>query len=162
MKRYYLLMAISMMLALPVSLLAENDCDAISLKKGIQTQLDLLDEEPVGALLGILELAITGLHECSVDQYSFSGLPGAQPVLGPLSLSESYYIFTMTTDGSAKVEGVALDGCGKELGGAIYNVSASQAIHGAENLVKVASECISYLEISKITSAWTLTIEKLR
>lgn len=163
MKRSYLLLAISIILILPVSPLhAENECGASSLNEDIQAQLAGLDEDPIGAFREIIALALGGLRDCSEHEDSFSGLPGAQPVLGPLKVSEGYYIVTMTTEGSAKIESVALEGCGKELDGVIHSFSASQATHGAQNLVEAASDCIFYLELSQITAPWALTIEKVR
>lgn len=141
---------------------AEETCDTTAIQTGIQAQLDLLAEDPVSALKAILELAIAGFHDCSDDAYTFSGLEGAQPVLGPLAISEGLHIITMITEGSAKIDGVALEGCGKDLDGVIHNFSSGQAIRGAANLIEAQGDCVFYLELSKITNPWTLTIDKLR
>ena len=162
MKRIIAYTLVAMLLAAASSLQAEGECDTDSLGESIHAQLGLLDEDPIGAFTRIIELALAGLHSCSDDHYTFNNNQGAQPVLGPLSLSEGYYVITMTTEGTARVEGIALEGCGKDLDGTIHNLSATQAIRGAENLVEVESDCTFYLELSKITAPWELTIEKVR
>ncbi len=141
---------------------AQEACDTTAIQTGIQAQLDVLAEDPVNALTTILDLATAGFHDCSDDAYIFSGSEGAQPVLGPLAISEGLHLITMTTEGSARVEGVAVDDCGKELDGVIHNFSSGQAIRGATNLVEAQGDCVVYLELSKITNPWTLTIDKLR
>ncbi len=141
---------------------AEGACEVADIRAGIEAQLDLLDEEPVKALVGIVNLALDGFHDCSDDNYSFSGTYGAQPVLGPLALSPGFYIMAMTTDSAARVEGVALEGCGKDVNGALLSFTAGQAIRGAENLFQVEEECTLYLEISKINAPWTLSIDRIR
>lgn len=162
MKRRYLLFAIGITLIFPILLQAEGACDTAQLKQGIQAQLAAIDEDPIGAIRAIISLATGALFDCSEDPYSVSNAEGAQPVLGPLALSEGFYVVTMVTEGSARVEGVALEGCGKELDGTIHSFSATQAIRGAQNLIDVTSDCVFYLEISKITAPWTLTIEQVK
>lgn len=141
---------------------AEQTCNAGAIRKGIEAQLDMLDEEPVKALVGIMNLALAGFVNCSEDAYSFSGTRGAQPVLGPMALSPGFYILAMTTDGAARVQGVALEGCGKDVNGTLHSFSAGEAFRGAENLFQVEEECILYLELSKISAPWTLSIDKIR
>ncbi len=140
---------------------AQVACDTTAIQTGIQAQLDMLAEEPVSALHAIFDLTIDGIFDCSDGAYAFSAAEGAQPVLGPLALSEGLHLITMTTEGSARVEGVALEDCGKELDGVIHNFSSGQAIRGATNLVEVQGDCLVYLELSKLTNPWTLTIDKL-
>ena len=160
MRRLLFLITAAAVLLLPASLQAVDGCDAAKLKEDIQAELDALEENPVGAILSIISLATGGLIDCSEDHHSFSDIAGAQPVLGPLSVSEGLYIITMTTEGSARIDGKALDGCGKDLGGVIHNFSVGQGIRGAANLVETESDCVFYLELSKITAPWTLTVEK--
>ncbi|MCY4145089.1 MAG: hypothetical protein OXE95_02755 [Chloroflexi bacterium] len=140
---------------------AEEACDTAEIQADIQAQLDLLDENPVSALINVIDLALAGFHDCSGEVYEFSDREGAQPVLGPLALSEGLHIVTMTTAGSARIDGVAIKGCGKELDGVIHNFSSGQAIRGAASLVEVLDDCIVYLELSKLTNPWILTIDKL-
>ncbi len=163
MKRSYLLLALSIILLLPVLLLqAETECDVSRLKADIQAQLTALDEDAIGAIRQIISLAVRGLHDCSEETQSFSGRKGAQPVLGPLALAEGLHVVTMTTEGSARIDSVAVEGCGKDLDSVVQNFSVGQGIRGAANLVEVESDCVFYLEFSKITADWTLTIEKVR
>ena len=160
MRRLFCLIAVAVACSLPVSLQAVDDCDTAKLKEDIQAELDTLEENPIDAIRTIISLAIGGLSDCSADRHSYSGSAGAQPVLGPLAVSEELHIITMTTEGSARVEGVALEGCGKDLDGVIHNFSVGQGIRGAANLVEAESDCVFYLELSKITAPWTLTIEE--
>jgi len=160
MKRLFCFIAAALFVSLSISLQAEAACDAAKLKEDIQAELDMLEEKPIGAIRSIISLAIDGLFDCSDEPTTFEGYEGAQPVLGPVPVSEGLHIITMTTEGSARIDGVALEGCGKELDGLIHNISAGQGIRGAANLVAVESDCIFYLELSKITAPWTLTIAK--
>ncbi|MDE2855398.1 MAG: hypothetical protein OXN88_14590 [Chloroflexota bacterium] len=160
MKRLFCFIAAALFVSLSISLQAEAACDAARLKEDIQARLELLDEEPVRAIAEIIDLALGGLHDCSDEPHTYEGFEGAQPVLGPVPVSEGLHIITMTTEGSARIDGVALEGCGKELDGLIHNISAGQGIRGAANLVAVESDCVFYLELSKITAPWTLTIAK--
>ena len=162
MKGIFLLAFIGLVFAMPAFLQAESDCDTAGLQTAIQAQLDELEDDPVAALVAIINLAFDGIFGCSDDSWSFSGQQGAQPVVGPLALREGYYIFTLTTAGGARIDAIALEACGKDLGGAIFNFSAGQAIHGAENLVQAEADCAVYLEFSKITANWTLEVTKLR
>lgn len=141
---------------------AEETCDAAAIQAKIEAQLERLEDEPLKALFGIMNIALEGFLECGDDNYSFSGTHGAQPVLGPIGLSPGYYILAMTTDGAGRVVGTALEGCGKDVIGTLQSFSESQAIGGAENLFLVEDECTLYLEISKISAPWTLTIDKIR
>ena len=160
MKRLFCFIAVAVIFSLSISLQAEVVCDAAKLKEVIQAELDMLEENPVEAILSILSLATRGLIDCSEEVQSFGDVAGAQPVLGPLALTEGLHIIKMTTEGSARIEGMALDGCGKDVGGLIHNFSAGQAIRGAANLVEVEGDCVFYLELSKITAPWTLTIAR--
>ncbi|MCY3780299.1 MAG: hypothetical protein OXG78_08335 [Chloroflexi bacterium] len=160
MKRLLSCIAAAFIFLLPISLQAEAACDAAKLKEDIQARLELLDEEPVRAIVEIIDLALGGLRDCSDEPYTFEGYEGAQPVLGPLALSEGLHIITLITEGGARIDGTALDGCGKDLSGIIFNFPAGQAIRGAANLVEAESDCTFYLELSKITAPWTLTIQR--
>lgn len=162
MKRLMLLVAIGLVFAMPALLQAERNCDTASLQTAIQTQLNEIDDNPIAVLIKIIHLVERGLFDCADDTWSMSGHQGAQPVIGPLPLHEGFYIFKLTTDGSAKVEATALDGCGKDLSGALFSISAGQAIYSAENLVQAEDDCIIYLEMSKISASWTLEIAKVR
>ena len=160
MKGLFCFIAVAVIFSLSISLQAEAVCDAAKLKEGIQAELDRLEENPIDAFRSIISLAVRGLIDCSEERHSFSDLAGAQPVLGQLAVSEGLHIITMTTEGSARIDGTALDGCGKDVDGLIHNFSAGQGIRGAANLVEVESDCVFYLELSKITAPWLLTIAK--
>jgi len=160
MKRLFCFIAVAVIFSLSISHQAEVVCDSAKLKEGIQAQLDTLEENPIDAIRSIISLAISGLVDCSEAGHSFSDLAGAQPVLGPLAVSEGLHIIRMTTEGSARIDGTALDGCGKDVDGLIHNFSAGQGVRGAANLVEVESDCVFYLELSKITAPWTLTIAR--
>ena len=162
MKRLTLLIVIGLVFAMPAFLQDEGNCDTASLQTAIQTQLTEVDDDPIAVLIKIIHLVERGLFDCADGSWSISGQPGAQPVIGPLPLHEGYYIFKLTTDGNAKVEATALDDCGKDLSGTIFSISAGQAIYGAENLVQAEGDCTVYLEMSKISSSWTLEIAKVR
>ena len=151
MKRFMLLVAILLAIASPTLLQDEDECDAASLQEAIQAQLSELETDPAAALIRIIDLALHGLFSCSDDGQDFNGEPGAQPVLGPLALDEGYYIFKLSTSGSARVDATALSSCGKDMSGAIFNISEGQAIYGAENLVQVEAQCVVFLELSKIS-----------
>lgn len=161
MKRVTLLAFILLVFAMSAFSQAEGDCDAVSLRTAIQAQLNEIDDDPLSVLSEIIRLALGGLFECVDDTWSFGGHPGAQPVKGPLTLHEGYYIFTLTTDGSAKVEAKSLNDCGKDMNGTLFSISAGQAIYGAEILVQTEVDCTVYLELSKISASWTLEISKL-
>ncbi len=162
MKRLTLLAVIGLIFTMPVFLQAEANCDTVSLQAAIQTQLNEIEDDPIAVLNEIIHLALGGLFGCSDDRQVFSGQPGAQPVLGPLPLHEGFYIFRLNTDGSARVEATALEACGKDLSSTMFNISAGQAINGAENLVQAEAECTVYLEVSKISASWSLEMEKVR
>lgn len=162
MKRLLISLAMTLIFLTPASLQAGDVCFGSELKEDLQAQLDTLDMDPLSALRAIIELAAGGLRDCSEASQTFSGLMGAQPVLSPLAVSEGWHIVTMTTDGSARIEGVALEGCGKDLDGVIHSFSGGQGIRGAANFVEVESDCTFYLEFSKITADWTLTIEQVQ
>ena len=162
MKRLMLLVVIGLVCAMPAFLQDEGDCDTASLQAAIQAQLNEIEDDPVATLLAIIEVALDGLFGCSEEPQAFSGHAGAQPVLGPLPLHEGFYIFKLTTDGGAKVEAISLDECGKDLSGALFSISAGQAIYSAESLVQAEGNCIVYLELSKISASWTLEIAKVR
>ena len=147
---------------LPLIVQADEACSTADTRAEIQKQLDLLEENPLRAFVAILNLALAGFHDCSDDSYDFSGEQGAQPVLGPIALSPGHYIIAMTTYGSGKVVGTALEGCGKDVNGTLHSFSESQAVRGAEHLFAVVEECTLYLELSKITAPWTLAIDKIR
>lgn len=160
MRRLFCFIALALVFGLPTSLQAGAVCDAAKLKEGLQAELDTLEVNPLDAIRSIISLALGGLFDCSEDTHTFEGYEGAQPVLGPLALSEGLHIIRLITEGSARVDGTALDGCGKELSGIIFNFPASHAVRGAANLVEAESDCVFYLELSKITAPWTLTIAK--
>ncbi len=162
MKRLFCFIAVAVFFSLSISLQAEVVCDAAKLKEGIQAELDTLEENPLEAVRSIISLAVSGLFDCSegVEVQSFGDVAGAQPVLGPLALTEGLHIIRMATEGSARIDGTALDGCGKDVDGLIHNFSAGQGIRGAANLVEVEGDCVFYLELSKITAPWTLTIAR--
>lgn len=162
MKRLFCFMVFVAIVWMSPALQAQADCDAAKLKEDMQAELDALEENPIGVLESIINLALGGLHDCSDESYTYEGFEGAQPVLGPLTVSEGLHIITMTTEGGARIDGVALEGCGKDLDGVIHNISAGQGIRGAANLVEVESDCVFYLELSKITAPWTLTITRAR
>ncbi|MDE2635720.1 MAG: hypothetical protein OXI30_05090 [Chloroflexota bacterium] len=160
MKRLLGCIAAAFIFSLPISLQAEAACDAAKLKEGIQAELDTLEKNPVSAFRAIISLAISGVFDCEDEGHSFSDVAGAQPVLGPLAVSEGLHIITLTTEGSARVDGVALEGCGNDLDAVILSFEAGQALRGAANLVKVEGDCVLYLELSRITAPWTLTITR--
>ena len=162
MKRLTLLAVIGLAFAMPALLQDEGNCDTASLRSGIQTQLNEIEADPIAVLKEIIDLALGGILDCSDDRQKFSGQPGAQPVLGPLALHEGFYIFRLKTDGSAKVEATSLESCGKDMSSTIFNISAGEAVNGAENLVQAEADCTVYLEISKISASWSLEVEKLR
>lgn len=160
MKTLLLCLIIATICALPIWLQAEGLCDAAQLKADIEAQLATLEDDPVVALGAIISLAVRGLVDCSEDRQVYSGDVGAQPVLGPLAIAEGLHIFTLSTHGSARLEAVALEGCGKDLDGVIHNFSAGLGIRGAASVVEAEAECAFYLELSRITAPWTLTIDK--
>ena len=160
MKTLLLCLIIAAIGMLPIWLQADGACETAQLKADIEAQLATLEEDPIGALGAIISLAVGGLTDCSEDRQVYSGDEGAQPVLGPLAIAEGLHILTMTTDGSARVEGVDLEGCGNDVDGLILNFSAGQGIRGASNLVEAEDDCKFYLELSRITAPWTLTIDK--
>ena len=162
MRRILLSLVIAGLFALAASLQASESCDTATLKASLQGQLERLDDEPVAAIMAIIDLALNALHGCAEDNYSFSGTLGAQPVLGPIPLAEGYYIMAMTTSGGGRIVGTALEGCGKDADGTLQSFTESQAMRGAENLFQIEGECTLYLELSKITAPWTLTIDKVR
>lgn len=162
MKRLILLMALALGLAMPAFLQDEGDCNTASLQAAIQTQLHEIDNDPIAALEEIIHLALGRIFDCSSEPPAYSGRQGSQPVLGPLNLNEGFYIFTLITDGSARVEATSLEACGKDLDGTIFNISAGESIDGAENLVQAEADCTTYLELSKISAAWTLSIKKVQ
>ena len=162
MTRPILIAVLALVCAMPALLQDEVECDTASLQTAIQAQLNEIEDDPIAALDEIIQVALGGLFSCSDEPPAFSGQAGAQPVLGPLALHEGFYIFTLTTAGSAKVEAVSLHACGKDLSSTLLNISAGQAINGAETLIQAEHDCIVYLEISKISSSWTLKIDKVR
>ena len=161
MKQITIVALLAILFLVPVMTGAEETCDTTEIQTDIQAQLDLLAENPVEALIGIINLALAGLHDCSDDDHAFSGTYGAQPVLGPIALSPGFYIMEMITGSDARVVGVALSGCGKDVIGTLFNFTKGQAARGAEHLVEVETECTLYLELSKIIAPWTLTIDKI-
>ena len=162
MTRTILIAVIALVCALPALLQDEVECDTASLQTAIQAQLNEIEGDPIAALGEIIQLAIGGLFSCSDEPPDFSGQAGAQPVKGPLALHEGFYIVTLTTDGSARVEAVSLEACGKDMNSTMFNISAGQAICGADNLIQAEDDCIVYLEFSKISASWTLKIDKVR
>lgn len=162
MKRVTLLAFILLVFAMPALLQDEVQCETASIQAAIQAQLNEIEDDPIAALNKIIQLALDGLFGCSDEPRAFSGQAGAQPVLGPLALHEGFYIVRLTTEGSARVEATSLEACGNDLDGALFNFSAGQAIHGAENLVQAEADCTVYLELSKISAGWTLDIAKVR
>ena len=162
MKRIILLAVFALFCAMPAFLQDESNCDTASLKAAIQEQLEEIEDDPISALNEIIRLALDGLFGCSDDRQEFSGQAGAQPVLGPLALHEGFYIVRLTTEGSARVEATSLESCGKDLVSILFNISAGQAINGAENLIQAEADCTVYLEVSKISASWTLEIDKVR
>ena len=162
MRRILLSLLIAGLFLLAASFQASESCDTATLKASLQGQLERLDDEPFATIIAILDLAMDALHGCADDNFSFSGSLGAQPVLGPIPLSEGYYIMAMTTQGGGRIVGTALEGCGKDASGTLQTFTESQAIRGAESLFQIEGECTLYLELSKITAPWTLTIDKVR
>ncbi len=162
MKRLIALAIIALLFTIPAVLQEVRDCDTDSIHAAMQTQLDALEDDPAAALTEIVWLAVDGLFACSNELPSYSGRQGAQPVLGPLTLHAGYYVVTLKTDGAARVDATALDGCGKDMDSTLFNISAGQAVLGAENLVQIESDCVAYLELSKITAPWSLEMEKIR
>ncbi len=162
MKRIILLAVLGLICAMPALLQDDGNCDTANLGEAIQTQLQEIEDDPIAALNEIIQLALGGLFDCSDDRQEFSGQAGAQPVLGPLALHKGFYIVKLTTEGSARVEATSLETCGKDLVSIIFNISAGQAINGAENLVQAEDDCTVYLELSKISASWTLEIAKVR
>jgi len=160
MRRSVFLLAAAGLCLSALWLYAEESCDTSALDASFRSQLELLETQTIGALVEIIALAQGGLLACSDTSYTFDQGEGAQPVLGPLAAGEGLYILTMTTEGGARIEGKALEGCGKDLDGTIHNFSVGQGIRGASNLVEVESDCTFYLEVSKITAPWTLTISR--
>ncbi|MDE2649276.1 MAG: hypothetical protein OXI62_00980 [Chloroflexota bacterium] len=161
MKRIAILPILASLFLLALLAGADEACEPAEIQTQIQAQLDRLAEDPVSALTEIIHLALAGLQACPDDGYEFSGYAGAQPVLGPVAVSEGLHIITMTTEGSARIDGVALGGCGKDLDGAIHNFSAGQGLYGAANLIEAQDDCVFYLELSKITAYWELSITKV-
>ena len=162
MKRLTVLTLIGLLFAMPALLQDEGDCDTAGLQVEIETQLKMIDDDLIAVLREIIHLALGGLFDCADDPWVYGGQAGAQPVLGPLALHEGFYIFKLTTDGSAKVEATSLESCGKDMNGTLFSVSAGQAIYSAENLAQAESDCTVYLEMSKISASWTLEIAKVR
>lgn len=161
MNHLFLLMVIALLAVTPASL--QDDCNAASLTEAVQGQLDAMDEDPVSALIEILHLAKQGISDCS-ESYFFSDDGGYPRVLGPMSLAEGIYMFTMTTNGAGRVSPVALsEGCGSDLSATIISISKGAGARGAESLTKVEADCDVFLELSSLTlaEAWTLKIEKV-
>lgn len=162
MKRIILLAVFALFCAMPAFLQDESNCDTASLQAAIQTRLNEIEDDPIAALNEIIQLALGGLLDCSDNRQEFDGQEGSQPVLGPLALHEGFYIVRLTTEGSARVEATSLETCGKDLVSIIFNISAGQAINGAENLIQAEADCTVYLELSKISASWSLDIAKVR
>ncbi len=162
MRHLTILVVIGLICAMPAFVQDVGECDIAGIGAAIQAELDEMAEDPVAALSAIIGLAWEGIFGCAEEPALFSGDPGAQPVLGPLPLHEGYYIFTMTTDGGARIDAKALEACGKDLDGTLFNFSAGAAVRGAETLVQAEEDCPVYLEFSKITAGWTLALERLR
>lgn len=162
MKRLILLAVIALFCTMPAALQDEGNCDIAGLQAAIQAQLQAIEDNPIAVLIQIMRLVERGLFNCSDDNWSLSGDQGAQPVLGPLPLHEGFYIIKLTTEGSAKVEATSLESCGKDLDSIVFNISAGQAINGAENLIQAEDDCTVYLEVSKISASWTLEIARVR
>ncbi|MCY3916135.1 MAG: hypothetical protein OXG49_09010 [Chloroflexi bacterium] len=162
MKRLILLAVLALFCAMPAFLQDERNCDTASLKATIRAQLQEIEDDPISAFNEIIQLSLGGLFGCSDDRQTFSGQAGAQPVLGPLALHEGFYIVKLTTEGSARVEAVSLESCGKDLISILFNTAAGQAINGAENLIQAEADCTVYLEVSKISASWTLEIDRVQ
>ena len=161
MKRLFLLMVIALLAVMPTSL--QEDCSAASLTEAVQVQLDVMDEDPVPVLTEIIRLATQGISACS-ESYSFSDDGGFPRVLGPISLSEGFYMFTMTTNGAGRVSPTALsENCGSDLSSTIINISKGAGARGAESLVTVEADCDVFLQLSNLTvaEAWTLEVAKV-
>ena len=162
MKRLILLAVLGLACATPALLQDDFQCETASLREAIQTQLNAIEDDPISAFNEIIQLALGGLFGCSDDRQTYSGQAGAQPVLGPLALHEGFYIVKLTTEGSARVEAVSLESCGKDLISILFNTAAGQAINGAENLIQAEADCTVYLEVSKISASWTLEIDRVQ
>ncbi len=161
MKRLLLLVIIALFAVMPASL--QDDCGAVSLTEAIQGQLDAVNEDPVPALIEILHLAAQGISDCS-ESYSFSDDGGFPRVLGPISLSQGIYKFTMTTNGAGRVSPTALsENCGSDLDSTIISISKGAGARGAESLARVEADCDVFLELGSLTvaEAWTLEIDKI-
>ena len=87
MNRFALLAILAILFLLPLIAQADEACVTADTRAEIQQQLDLLEDNPLRALVAIMNLALAQYHDCSDDSYDFSGAQGAQPVLGPIALS---------------------------------------------------------------------------
>ncbi len=98
----------------------------------------------------------------SDGSYSFSSVERLQPVLGPLLLSAGVHVFTATTDDFMLVTPTLLSGdCGSDLKYSIFSISAGDGSNGAQSLVEAEEDCTVLLEVSMVSDAWTLDIEKV-
>ena len=163
MKRLILLAVIFLVLVSPASL--QEECDSSAVAAAIQGQLAQLAADPAATLTEIAHLAMQGASDCGDGHHAFSGDEGYPQALGPMTLPAGLYIFTMTTEGTARLLPYALsEDCGRDLTSSIFSTREGESSRGAQHLVRVESDCELFLQLENMTleAAWSLDIGRVR
>lgn len=163
--RTLLIVVLAVLFVLPVVAQDVPVCDTNQIAEDLTVQIATLEDDPVTALLNILQLAIEGVGDCTDQNYHFTSEEyGLSKVVGPIEMSKGVYIMTLTSPASLITVSPTTIGeedypCGYDLPGSAFFEMSGGASEGIEQAVKLDADCGVLWEFTS-DAEWTFDIVK--